>query len=134
VKGTRYRDLIAVFSRIDSSRLFEEVRRRPPYSSARAVKVDACVEADLAKIIDACIDLIKRAPSNKLLSLRVECSKRGSYVESCKAVEIAVGVAIESSGLARIDLKNPSTVLKIEIIDNRAYIGVIPPGCDRLHS
>jgi len=129
-----YRDLIVVFSSVDSDKILEEVRRRPPSSSARAIKVDKCVEADLAKIIEACMELIKQGTVGRMRSIKVECSKRGRYVESCKAVEIAVGVAVESSGLARIDLKSPSTVVKVEIVDDRAYIGITPPSYDKLHS
>ncbi|MEM4970982.1 MAG: THUMP domain-containing protein [Sulfolobales archaeon] len=133
VKKTRYRDLLEIFSRVDADRLFREIRERPPYASLRAVKVDLCIDTEIKKIIDTCIELLKRVSEKGERKIRVECSKRGSYVESCKAIEIAVGTAIERSGIAKIDLKKPTDVIKIEIIDDLAYIGVMHPGSDKLH-
>lgn len=132
IKKTRYRDLLEIFSEVDADKLFQEIRNRPPYASIRAVKVDLCINADIKKIIDVCIELLKRIPKQGERKIRVECSKRGGYVESCKAIEIAVGTAIERSEIAKIDLKKPTDVIKIEIIDDLAYIGIMRPGSDKL--
>mgnify|MGYP000594125688 CR=1 FL=1 len=133
IKKTGYRDLLEIFSDVNADKLFQEIIERPPYASIRAVKVDLCINAEIKKIIDACIELLKRIPKQGERKIRVECSKRGSYVESCKAIEIAVGTAIERSELAKIDLKKPTDVIKIEIIDDLAYIGIMRPGSDKLH-
>ena len=132
VTRTEYRDVLLVFSREDSVKIFEEVRRRPPYSVARAIRIDRCCKAAIEDIVRTCLEL-----GRKLLSgrerLRVECVKRGSAIESCRAVEIAVGISMERAGLAIADPKNPSRVIKIELIGNLACIGIIKPGDDRLH-
>jgi tRNA(Ser,Leu) C12 N-acetylase TAN1 len=133
VKRTRYRDFIEIFSSIDANSIFEEIRRKPPYSSIRAVKIDFCIEAEISKIANACIDILKHMAEHETHRVKIECSKRGSYIKSCKAVEIAVGIAIERSGVAIVDLKKPTSVIKIEIIDNKAYIGIMKPGSDKLH-
>lgn len=129
---TRYRDVLLVFSSIDSTRIFEEVRRTPPYSVARAVRIDKCCKPGVEDIVRACIELGRTMLSGKE-RLRVECVKRGSAIQSCRAVEITVGISMERAGLATADPRNPSRVIKIEVIDDLACIGIIRPGEDKLH-
>ncbi len=127
-----YRDVLLVFSSLDSSRIFEEVRRRPPYSIERVVRIDRCCRADIGEIVRTAIDL-GRAVLSRGDRVRVECAKRGSAIESCRSVEIAVGMSIEKAGLATADPRNPSKVIKVELLGEMACIGIIRPGGDRPH-
>lgn len=125
--------MVLVYSEIDQDRLFEEIMRRPPYTASRVVKIDTCSKSNTDDIVRAAIDICGKKLRRDIDRARVECIKRGTYVKSCRTVEIAVGISIERMGIAVIDLKNPSRVIKIEIIDDKAYIGIMRPKTDRVH-
>lgn len=133
VEKTSYRDVILVFSTIDQERLFEEIMRRPPYTASRVIKIDTCTKSNIDDIVRTTIDICGKRLRRDIDRVRVECIKRGTHIESCRTVEIAVGISIERMGIAMIDLKNPSRVIKIEIMGDKAYIGIMRPGTDRVH-
>ncbi len=57
-------------------------------------------------------------------SFMVRCQRRGMHGFSSQDVERALGMKLEESSKATVDLKNPRKVVVVQIFQNTAYVGV----------
>jgi len=57
-------------------------------------------------------------------SFAVRCQRRGTHGFSSQDVERSLGMKLEESSRATVDLKNPRKVVVVQIFQNTAYVGV----------
>ena len=133
VEASRHPDVILIYTRIPKDLIKKIVSAMRPSAVARLVVADKCIKISrenyFSQIIEACIDLASR---NTLDSFYVDCRSRGDVVESCRLLEIEIGRLLEARGLGKVSFKNPSRVLRIEVIDDVALISLMNPSEDRL--
>lgn len=129
VEPSGFRDLLLVFSSSPPEALFAAVARRPPSSAARCVPVSLCVGASLEEILAASREISRLLGGS---GFRVECSRRGSSEVSCRGVEIALARILSSAGAGPPDPRRGPLAVKVEIVGDRAFIGVVRAGGDRL--
>lgn len=114
--------LVIVESCRDAEALKELILREVPEAES-VIKIDAVVEADLNKIAEAAVELARRAITESD-SFAVRTVRRGGHDFTSLDVNVRVGAAVQAETGARVDLENPDVVIHVEIIFDRAGLGV----------
>lgn len=126
---TRYRDVILVYTKADTGKIYNLIRRRTPTGVARVVKVQSCVEARPDRISEEAIKLFEGYRGSKFY---VDCVRRGRAIRSSWELEKYVGAKILERGLGKVDFEDPDIVVKIEIIDSLALISIMDKYGDKV--
>ena len=107
-------------------RLAERIRGEIP-EAERVLVAEECVESDLESIRDAALR-VAVGEIDAETSFAVRTVRRGSHPYRSVDVNRIVGQAIVEEFGAPVNLDEPDKVLWIEIVDDRAALGVIDGG------
>ena len=88
-----------------------------------ASPIDTIVQSDIRAIREGVSSLLSRTAAG---TAAVRCARRGRAVRSSLEVEREVGSLLGRAGYT-IDLANPSTVVRIDVIGERTAISIRPP-------
>jgi len=107
----------------DPEGLRERILREVPEAES-VVPVEESVEAKLERIVEAAVRLA-RGRIHGDGSFAVRTTRRGRHDYTSLDVNVRVGAAIQAETGARVDLENPDAVVYVEIILDRAGIGIV---------
>ncbi|MCC6024453.1 MAG: SPOUT family RNA methylase [Thaumarchaeota archaeon] len=115
--------LVIVESCHDAEMLKGLILREIPEAES-VIKVDAVVEADLDRIVEAVVNLA-RDVIREDDSFAVRTVRRGRHDFTSLDVNVRVGAAVQAETGARVDLENPDVVIYVEIVLERAGISIV---------
>ncbi|ADM27393.1 THUMP domain protein [Ignisphaera aggregans DSM 17230] len=116
--------LILVAGSRDRYRLADEIKRSVP-EVEKIYIVDAIAKSDIQSIVDA-VKRVVQGAINPNESFAVRTVRRGRHSFTSIDVNIAVGSIVKDVTGARVDLDNPDKVVFIQIIQDYAYISIVP--------
>lgn len=115
--------LVLVAGASDKKRLLEEVKAKVP-EVERAYLVEAVCEASPEKIAECARAFASAIGENE--SFAVSTVRRGSHSFRSLDVNVAAGAALKEVTGARVDLENPDKVLVVQIVQDWAYLSLVP--------
>ncbi len=135
VETANYPDVLLIYTSLPKEDLRNLLISKKPSVVARIVIADKCLRVSrenyFQQIIENSLELIS-SKTNTSINFYVDCISRGRIIESCRVLEIEIGRIIKERGLGKVSFKNPSKVLKIEVVDDIVIIALINPKEDRL--
>ncbi|HIP56576.1 MAG TPA: hypothetical protein EYH02_00680 [Ignisphaera aggregans] len=126
VEYRRRKGLVIVFSSVcrDPYSMVLRLRARGCSAIRWAIPLQSYVRSRYEDIRRACRDIVMFYPERKPIILVGICRKRGWYIDSCTRLLKFVGEDLESLGIAEVDFKRYSYVLRIEIVDDVAFLSL----------
>ncbi len=121
----RRRGIVVVTSQapeLDLRRLYSLVLNFRPRHIASVVPILRIARALYEEIKKSLYEIILLTPIKKPFKFVILCRKRGFSIDSCSKVKRFVGSFLEDLGLVDVDFKNYEYFVRIEILDDRAYI------------
>ncbi len=115
--------LVLVVGAGDPGRLYEEVRARVP-EVERVYLVEAVCRADPGEIAECARGFAGRLGEGE--SFAVSTTRRGRHGFTSIDVNVAAGAALKEASGARVDLENPDKVLVVQIVQDWAYLSLVP--------
>ncbi len=109
------------YSKEELARLIEE---RVP-EAGRVIPVDACTEAVLEKMAAVAAEVAK-AKISPGETFAVRTTRRGRHPYTSIDVNVVVGDAVRKATGASVNLTSPDKVVLVEIVQDDAYISVMP--------
>ena len=91
------------------------------------VPLHVLARAELKAIVEASTRLAREMGLKPGVKFAVRCRRRGRALSSSLEVERAVGEAIRSATGAEVNLEEPDAVIRVEVIDDLAGIGILWP-------
>jgi len=120
------RGIVIVFSEPDCDpwHMLNALRSLHIAGAFWAIPVERYAVARYEYIARECMELVLTKPQHLPVTFIALCRKRGNYIDSCSRLCRFVGQRIESLGVAEVDFRSYEYVLRIEIVDDRAYISM----------
>ncbi len=109
---------------IDPHRLAEQVELRVP-EAEKVIVAEKCVEADVKTISRAAAELAAGRIGVEE-SFAVRTIRRGKHDFTSIDINVAAGDAVRKATGASVNLDNPDKVVVVEIIQDKAYISILP--------
>jgi len=116
--------LVLVFSASDKQALAHKIKESVPEAERIYIVLD-CAKADIGDIVEVVKRISKEFISHSD-SFAVRTTRRGHHTFTSIDVNTAVGSVVKDLTGASVDLENPSKVIVIQIIQDWAYISVVP--------
>lgn len=116
--------LVLVYGARDKWSLAEEVKRRVP-EAGRVYVVLECSRAALSEIVEA-VKRVCREHISQSDTFAVRTTRRGRHDFTSIDVNVAVGSAVREATGATVDLENPSRVVVVQIVQDEAYVSIVP--------
>lgn len=123
VKPRGLKGLIIVESCRDKDSLREAILKEVPEVET-VLRIDAETEAKLDEIAEKAVKLAEKVICEED-SFAVKTVRRGRHDFSSLDVNVRVGSAVQEKTGARVDLENPSVVIHVEIVFERAGISIV---------
>lgn len=96
------------------------------------IPIDASCRASYEEIARCVVDVILLKGYSLPLQLIGVCRKRGNFIDSCSSLLRYVGERIEGLGIAVVDFRNYSYILRLEIAYDTAFISLYRRGEEHL--
>jgi len=119
-----YLGLVLVFNSSDKQILAQEVKKRIP-EAERVYIVLGCSRAEISDIVEVVKSIVREYISQED-SFAVRTIRRGHHSFTSIDVNTAVGSIVKEITSASVDLENPNKVIVIQIIQDKAYISIVP--------
>ncbi len=131
---SKRKGVVVVFSKIcsDPYAMLLRLRSRGASAIRWAIPLRSYVRARYEDIRKACCETVLLYPYPKPIKVVGVCRKRGWYIDSCSHLLRYVGEHLESLGVAEVDFRNYEHVLRIEIVEDIAFISVYRRHDERL--
>ncbi|RLG82280.1 MAG: hypothetical protein DRO39_09640 [Thermoprotei archaeon] len=105
--------------------LVRRVRQLSAFSK-KVLPIHIATAASYEAVIKAVLELVYTRLCGFPRRFRIECRKRGWYIDSCTSLTLYVGEALERLGLGFVE-RNADTVIVIEVVDDHAYLSLTTP-------
>jgi len=115
--------LVLVAKASDKLKLLEEVKAKVP-EVERVYLVEAVCKASPEEIAERARSFAPRIEEGE--SFAVSTVRRGSHGFRSLDVNVAAGAALKEATGARVDLDNPDKVLVVQIVQDWAYLSLVP--------
>ena len=115
--------LVFVANASDKLKLLEEVKAKVP-EVERVYLVEAVCKASPGEIAECARSFASKVGEGE--SFAVSTVRRGSHSFRSLDVNVAAGAALKEASGARVDLDNPDKVLVVQIVQDWAYLSLVP--------
>jgi len=123
---SKRKGIVVVFSKVCDNPYAMLLRLRSRGASAIrwAIPLRGYIRAQYEDIKKACHEIVLLYPYPKPIKMVGVCRKRGWYIDSCSRLLRYVGEHLENLGIAEIDFRNYEHVLRIEIVEDTAFLAI----------
>ena len=119
------RGLLVVYSQIkDPFALIDALITKRVSRVFNAIPVDTSCTARYEDICRSCIELVLLRGFRLPIRFIALCRKRGWEVDSCSRLVRYVGETIEKLGIGEVEFKHYDYILRIEVVDNKAFLSL----------
>lgn len=96
------------------------------------IPIDASCRASYEEVARCTIDVVLLKGYSLPLRLVGVCRKRGSFIDSCSNLLRYVGERVEDLGIAVVDFRDYSYILRLEVVYDTAFISLYRRGEEHL--